>query len=149
MTWFERIAERRRPEFVIGSPDAPYLLRWWLLPRNRVFNIYLHRILRNDDDRALHDHPWWNLSYLLSGSYTEHVIEQGGVHKALVRAERSMTFRRASRAHRLELHDGPAWSLFFTGPVIREWGFHCPAGWRPWQLFVSARDKGQVGRGCN
>ena len=28
------------------------------------------------------------------------------------------------------------WSLFITGPVIREWGFHCPNGWRHWKQFT-------------
>jgi hypothetical protein len=147
MTWFERVATRA-PDFIIGG-EHPYLLRWWVLPRNRLFNIYLHRIVRSDDDRALHDHPWLNCSYLLRGSYTEHGIAAGGVHWSRVRAERSITFRRPTAAHRLELHDGPCWSLFFTGPVVRRWGFHCPAGWRPWQVFTSARDKGAVGRGCD
>lgn len=24
----------RTPDFVIGSDDNPYLLRWWIIPRN-------------------------------------------------------------------------------------------------------------------
>ena len=43
----------RDPDFVIGRPGKPYLLRWWVIQRNRWFNIYLHQILENDDDRAL------------------------------------------------------------------------------------------------
>ena len=58
-------------------------------------------------------------------------------------------FRRSVAAHRLELiDDEPVWSLFITGPIIREWGFHCPKGWRHWKEFVDSRDIGQVGRGC-
>lgn len=148
MTWYERVRDRRRPDFIIGEPD-PYLLRWWLIPRNRWFNIYLHRIAKSDDDRALHDHPWWNVSYVLAGGYTEHRIAAGGVHSTRVLTAGRWLFRKASTAHRLELHDGPCWSLFVTGPVIREWGFHCPHGWLPWQLFVSSRDKGAIGRGCD
>lgn len=44
-----------KPHFVIGNADNPYMLRWFILPRNRLFNIYLHKFLRDDDDRALHD----------------------------------------------------------------------------------------------
>lgn len=29
----------RQPDFAIGPTDAPYLLRWWVIPRNRFFNI--------------------------------------------------------------------------------------------------------------
>ena len=52
------IATKRHPDFIVGGKDNPYLLRWFVIPRNPVFNIYLHRFLRSDDDRALHDHPW-------------------------------------------------------------------------------------------
>jgi hypothetical protein len=122
--------------------------RWWIIPRNRWFNIYLHYFLRSDDDRALHDHPWLNCSILLAGEYTEHTIAPGGVAHRQVYKAGAIKLRRAKAAHRVELHAGPCWSLFLTGPVIRDWGFHCPAGWRPWQLFVSERDNGSIGRGC-
>ena len=148
MKWFEKIAASRQPDFVIGGKETPYMQRWWVIPRNRFFNIYLHRFLRSDDDRALHDHPWVNFSYLLEGSYTEWSIAAGGVHHKWIATQGSWKFRRAKTAHRVELHAGTCWSLFVTGPVIREWGFHCPAGWRKWQLFTDARDKGLIGRGC-
>lgn len=145
--WYVRLAESRPPDFIIGG-SVPYMKRWWVIPRNPIFNIYLHRFLRSDDDRALHDHPWLNCSYLLEGSYTEHTIRAGGVNHSRTATPGSIKFRRAKTAHRVELHDGPCWSLFITGPVIREWGFHCPSGWRSWKIFTSDRDKGAVGRGC-
>lgn len=149
MTWFDRIAASRPPDFIIGGPTDPYLRRWWVLPRNPVFNVYLHEFLRSDDDRALHDHPWLNASYLLRGEYTEETIAAGGVHRREVLRVGDWKLRRARSAHRIELHAGPCWSLFFTGPHLRTWGFHCPGGWRPSQLFVSPIDKGQRGRGCD
>ena len=147
MTWFERIEQARAPDFIIGGKDNPYMKRWWVIPRNRWFNIYLHKFLRSDDDRALHDHPWWNASYLLKGEYVEHQIRAGGVHVATRYRAGQVKFRRAIAAHRIEI-DQPCWSLFITGPIIREWGFHCQAGWRHWKVFVSERDSGSVGRGC-
>ena len=74
--------------------------------------------------------------------------------------------RRARQAHRIALtkvrevsivdgkrtwRDIPVqcWTLFITGPVVRDWGFHCPdAGWVFWKNFVDARDAGSIGRGC-
>lgn len=144
----ERVATTRAPDFIIGGVDNPYMLRWWVIPRNRWFNIYLHRFLRSDDDRALHDHPWWNVSFLLEGKYTEHTISAGGVNHRFEYSAGALKFRGASYAHRVELTDGPCWSLFITGPVIREWGFHCPNGWRPWKQFVDGRDSGSIGGGC-
>lgn len=144
-----RIAEKRPPDFVIGGADKPYVRRWWIIPRNRWFNIYLHQFLRSDDDRALHDHPWGNVSLLLAGEYTEHTIAAGGVAHRAVYKSGNLKFRRAKAAHRVELHAGECWSLFITGPIVREWGFHCPAGWRPWKEFVDQRDSGAIGRGCD
>ena len=53
----------REPDFLIGpSKDDPYMMRWWWLPRNRFLNVYVHVVRHDDDDRALHDHPWPSLS---------------------------------------------------------------------------------------
>lgn len=47
-----------------------------------------------------------------------------------------------------KLTHGPCWTLFVTGPRIRNWGFHCPNGWVRWEAFTPPADKGSVGRGC-
>jgi hypothetical protein len=148
--WAERERERRLPDFVIGGLADPYMLRWWVIPRNRWFNIYLHEVIRSDDDRALHDHPWVNASILIDGCYFEHKIADGGIHRRrLVRAG-DIAMRRAVAAHRLEVIPGKrAISLFITGPRVREWGFHCPeAGWRHWEDFTAPASPGEIGRGC-
>ncbi|WP_020178057.1 hypothetical protein [Methylopila sp. M107] len=140
-----RVAEAREPDFVIGDS---YLRRWWVVPRNRRFNVYLHEIRKSDDDRALHDHPWVNCSILLKGRYVEHTIAAGGVNQRVERQAGEVVFRRPSHAHRLEMVGGEScWTLFLTGPTVRSWGFHCPAGWRHWKIFTSA-DGRSVGRGC-
>lgn len=146
-----------RPDFVIGGAERPYMRRWWLIPRNRWFNIYLHQIVRDDDDRALHDHPWWNISIPLGGGYDE-VQFKFSPRQAfplpptvtLRRKPWRPIFRRATHAHRLALIDGqPTWSLFITGRKVRSWGFWCPEGrWVDWRDFT-AGDRGEiVGRGC-
>jgi len=143
-----RLVARRDPDFVIGSAEDPYLRRWFVIPRNAFFNIYLHHFLRSDDDRALHDHPWWNVSLLIDGGYVEHTIPQGGINVRTPRVAGQMKFRFASAAHRVELNDGPCWTIFITGPRIRQWGFHCPHGWKHWQQFTKAGKPGEVGPGC-
>ena len=144
------IADRRPPDFVIGGVENPYLRRWWAIPRNRWLNVYLHQFLRPDDDRALHDHPWlFNASWLLNGSYVEFTLNG----KQLL-SEHQWKFRRGAAPHRVMLHmDGgdyrPAWTLFITGPRVREWGFLCPRGWRHWKDFTNPADGGAtIGRGC-
>lgn len=149
----------REPDVVLGDPSAPYLKRWWVIPRNRWLNIYLHRILRSDDDRALHDHPWWSISIILRGQYVEVMPadvpyvddpftgEREFLHRRAVRRSGAVVFRRAEQAHRLEVMQ-PVWTLFITGPRVRDWGFHCQKGWVLWRDYVDARDNGRVGRGC-
>ena len=169
-----RVIEKRPPDFVIGGQarDAfycalndrwsdGYLERWWLIPRNRVFNIYMHQVWRSDDDRALHDHPWFNLSLILARGYVETTIKAGGIEQRRRRLPGDLIFRSPWAAHRLELQPHfdpdldvplppePVLTLFITGPVVRDWGFHCPkVGWRHWKDFTNPADKGAVGRGC-
>lgn len=139
-----------QPDVQIGGAERPYLNRWFIIPRNPVFNLYLHQFLRDDDDRALHDHPWVNLSWLLVGEYTEHTISAGGVNVRTVRRAGDMKIRLPRSAHRIELHNGPCWTLFITGPRVREWGFHCPKGWVHWRAFTNPEDGGRtVGKGCD
>jgi len=143
------LAARRPCDIAIGGQEHPYMRRWWLIPRNRWFNLYLHQFLRSDDDRALHDHPWWNVSVLLAGEYTEHTIAPGGINTRTVRRAGEMKARGATAAHRIELHAGPCWTLFVTGRNLRSWGFHCPKGWVHWRDFTNPADGGRtVGRGC-
>lgn len=149
-------AFRRPPDFIVGGWDNPYMLRWWIIPRNRFFNIYLHKFLRDDEDRALHDHPWPSLSIIIKGGYLEHL--QNGSMRMCGRF--TTIFRRSTHRHRIELfkpanrpcHERnglPAWTIFITGPRIREWGFWC-GGERfvHWQEFTSPDDKGKTGKGC-
>lgn len=134
----------RDPDFVIGNHDSPYMLRWFVLPRNETFNIYYHRVLRDDDDRALHDHPWPSFSILMVGQMRE--VTPDGVR--IIRTG-DCVYRGPEFSHRLELIDGqPAETLFVTGPKVRDWGFHCPKGFVHWRDFVNPDDVGKAGRGC-
>lgn len=138
----------KRPVDVrIPSDEAvqPYMLRWWLIPRNGFFNIYYHVVKRSDDDRALHDHVSWSFSIILEGGYFEHMILPGGVHERKWYGPGAVRFRRNGKiARRLELNwqptfdagsqrgDGeeiPVKTIFITGPVLRRWGFHHEKQW--------------------
>lgn len=140
--------QRRPPDFVIGGTERPYMHRWWVIPRNAWFNIYLHKIIRSDDDRALHDHPWLNCSIVLDGGYRETLpVRRRGYRfgdpvAVKVRKPGSVVFRWPSSAHRLVIGDGPCISLFITGPRVRDWGFHAPQGWVLWKDFVDPDDPG-------
>lgn len=149
----------RKPDLTILTRDGgPYLERWWLIPRNKYFNVYLHKISDSDDDLALHDHPWFNCSIILKGSYDELTLTGHdkrffyavkkyffGKHghanishadfaipsKIKHRSQMSIVLRRPWTPHRLVVDKSkqPVWTLFITGPVIRKWGFHTKNGW--------------------
>jgi hypothetical protein len=193
------VASKRKPDFIVGAdaPGGPYLLRWFLSPWRRTQtrlraradarptrwnratakaigllpNLYLHLFLRDDDDRALHDHPSWACSFILLGAYVEHTIAAGGIHQRRRLAAGSLRFLPTLHTHRIELlplwweiddYDqaweqhakdpkakAPCWTLFLFGPTLREWGFHCPEkGWVPWWKFTAAGKPGEVGPGC-
>lgn len=132
----------REPDFVIGED---YMRRWYIIPRNENLNLYLHEMRRSDND-VMHDHPWDNTSLVIRNGYMEHT-PLGSYY----RAPGQVIPRKASDAHRLELlGDQSSVSLFMTGPKIREWGFHCPNGWIPWQMFTNNNHSGrsEVGAGC-
>ena len=150
---------RRAPDFVIGPPENPYMHRWFVIPRNRIFNVYLHKFLRDDDDRALHDHPWPSVSLVLKGGYYEQTKGPDGSFERRWFGPGNVIFRGPRYAHRVELgrrYVGgftledvvPCWTLFVTGPRVREWGFHCPKRWVPWTEFVDQKDHGNIGKGC-
>lgn len=157
-------AMRRRPDFIIGGEADAYLRRWWLIPRNRFVNVYLHYFTRGDDDRALHDHPWPFISIMLRGQYL--ALTAKGVdpltHARMTTAEReantcftlrqpgNVGFYLPTHSHRVELIDNaPCWTLVVTGPRLRNWGFWCKQGWVHWRRFTDpATDGATVGRGC-
>jgi len=143
----------RAPDRIIGSAGDPYMYRWHLIERNRDGNAYAHRFFRSDDDRAHHDHPWESCSIVLAGRYIEHSIAAGGIHRRVMRIAGDVIYRGAHEAHRIEIIAGelaPV-TLFLTGAVIREWGFHCPdRGWVHWREFTNPADGGAtIGRGCD
>lgn len=141
--WADDLMASRPPDFIIGEN---YLRRWYVVPRNKYNNVYLHEINESDDDRALHDHPWENESIIIRGSYIEHTPTASFVRKA-----GQVISRKATALHRLEIlpEERGVISLFTTGPIIREWGFQCPQGWRHWKEFTAARNKGEIGKGCD
>lgn len=106
--WRLAIAER------LGDEECPLVVR--SLIQTPFGTVRLHRFLRSDDDRALHDHPWSFVTLVLWGSYRD--VSEAGVDRLRMG---SVRFRRAEWAHRVE-SDG-AVTLVVSGPRRRKWGF--------------------------
>ncbi len=135
-------------EAITNTEGEPYIVRWRLI-QTPLFAVYLHHILRSDDDRDLHDHPWPFVSLILRGGYwewtpraeckllpdtpcqcnTEPVRTWHGPGSVLV--------HRGADQHRLELPEGKTtWTLVFCGRRGREWGFQTDDGWLPWREYL-------------
>lgn len=165
----------REPDLVIGDP--PQTLRWHLF-RWRGIQVSLHKWVRSDSDRALHDHSADNISILLNDCYREvigrwqpmSVTVDGTIHRStrdmflahrLYQTRRLRWplipyYRRAETPHRIELfEERPVWTIWIRFKPRRSWGFWCPKGWRHWREFVAERSyavpgsKSTVGRGCD
>lgn len=99
----------------------------WLLQRLSM-GVRLHHILRSDDDRAYHDHPWYFVSIILRGGYWEHRPVFRGTHyvgdsRKWVKPGR-IVIRCHTSLHRLELPAGQtAWTIFITFRYRHGWGF--------------------------
>jgi hypothetical protein len=134
--WWHILLSGRPHEIIGDDPTDPYLLRWFLVPRNPLINVYLHRFCQSDPS-VPHYHPWYFVSIVLRGRYREI-----GERRTVVRRPGSVAFRRASSRHRVELLDHHVTTVIITGPRCRGWGFWCPrpAGppaFVPWQQFRS------------
>lgn len=123
--------------------DGEYIDRWYIIPRNSFFNIYLHRYHGGDQFRYPHDHPWNSISIVLRGA----LIEENYTHIAGWNSDFSCQvevlkpfrpkYRTAEAIHRVLLPDGgegKTWSLFITTRKRRGWGFWIDEGktFVPW-----------------
>lgn len=118
---------------VNAGTEANYYMRRFILLLPFGFTLRLHHIVRSDDDRHLHDHPFSFASFLLSGGYFETVpcepvepLDNG--KRTEYRRRFSFNVKRATDQHALAL-TRPVWTLVFAMPKSREWGFHTEMGW--------------------
>lgn len=181
-----RVAETRPPDHIIGGFASPYMLRWWVCGRipadapgarvgsavgskwaaRRPFGIsvYLHCFLRSDDDRAMHDHPWPWLSWILQGGYDEITpcapedddAEWGGNYdegiKRTTRRAGSIAIRSARALHRVKLWPHETRRKYRDaapmGVSIGEQDY--PAEGQPcWTLFITWRYQRPWGFMCS
>jgi hypothetical protein len=104
------------------------------------FAIYLHRILRSDQDRHFHDHPWSFLSIILWRGYTEQWVRSpnwGDVKTRKVQPG-SIVYHHYSDAHKITLakENKSTWTLVFVGRRERDnWGYQTENGWMDHWLY--------------
>lgn len=101
------------------------------------FNIYIHYIAKSDEDEHMHDHPWDFISFILRGGYYEDSIQAFWQTKdtidkieyeSIVVCALEYIKRQANIFHKITLIK-PTWTLVFTGPRKRTWGYFVDHKW--------------------
>lgn len=125
--WIIKRAQRM-PYFHLDG----YMNRWWLFngyepgshtPKHAWFpiSIRIHHILREDYDRALHDHPWNARTFILKGCYTE---EREGSTDLIVRMQGDTARLKFGEYHTIRhVSTGGVYTLFIVGRMRGMWGF--------------------------
>lgn len=164
---------QRTPYLHIMSADGTemYMGRWWLFnPYSREthkpamwwcpWSFRVHHIMRPDEDRDLHDHPWNARTIILRGWYTEQRLlkaDDPAVHQLLIKAaDLRQSFDAAFQAteyidrkagdtarllhgeyHRIdELSPGGVYTLFITSKWRGDWGFLVNGVKIPWRTYT-------------
>lgn len=168
--WIIRRAQRT-PYYPITSKDGAdiYMGRWWLFnPYGKAADgeqtaarwawlpsIRIHHIMRADNDRHLHDHPWNARTIVLRGWYEEErpgdIFNQGDRYREQRDdlggwlLPREVFDRRAGYTGRLlfgQYHrisavpeDG-VWTMFFTWKKRGSWGFSVDGKKVSWREYL-------------
>lgn len=153
--WLIRRAQRT-PYFHLVKRDEVYMYRWWLFnpydhdTRRRKypwipFSIRVHRIMKPDDDRHLHDHPWNARTVILRGGYIEEVpatMPDGApARKRNPRLAGSTNRIRPGQYHRITyVTFRGAYTLFITGKNQSGWGFLVDGRKIPWKEYLGIKE---------
>lgn len=118
---------------IINKTGQLYLRRWYLTPPTWPVRLFLHQIILDDDDRALHNHPWDFASFIMRGEYKE-ILPLGKSRQA---SPGTLLRNPAEHTHRVVIVRGPVWTLMISRRAKRIWGFHDPdRGWIDWRTYL-------------
>lgn len=115
---------KNRPMRLIEINGDAYLERYHIASIFG-FKIWLHRFIRNDSERHLHNHPWHALSVILTGGYREIVALDGYRNLDIVDYEAgNVNVIRANKTHRILRVEPNTWTLMLVSPRVRKnWFF--------------------------
>lgn len=123
---------------VIGNNNKPYLTRRVLFLV--WFTLRFHTFHTDDPDEALHDHPWWFITFPLD-DYIEDVGNDIGeiVGRRKVKKFR-FHFRKAKFSHRVYAPKTVR-TIILTGSVTNRWGFWWKGKHTPWRTWLARREQ--------
>lgn len=126
----------------LGIEKCPYLVRWVL--NFGLFSLRVHHWLASDDQRHVHNHAWWFITFVIWGEY-EDIVPGDTPSDGTIKIQYSNTdytynhytgnfdtiermtpgiirYRPADHAHMVKVIK-PAWTFLITGRAKRPWGF--------------------------
>jgi hypothetical protein len=104
----------------LGKPECPYMYRWVFLFFN--YSIRIHHWIRSDDKRYYHDHPWWFITFVVKGCYTDVSEGKSGVYIDTLKRW-DLVYRKSKHAHYVLVPPEGCWTVMVTGKPVRKWGF--------------------------
>ena len=108
----------------LGLKESPYAYRW-VLPLPGGYSLRLHRWVGDDDPDAMHDHPTWFCTFILSGGYIDVNERTDGWTMKWERLHRfDFRFRPASHRHRVFSVKPNTWTLCLFGKDKKHWRFY-------------------------
>lgn len=133
--------------FTVKAQGSEEIYLWRLrIFETPWFGILLHKIMRPDPDRHMHDHPWPFFSFILRGAYAEQLVAEPAWNKTPCKFDygrRWWNSKKADAGHKITILEfgKPVWTLVFRGKRCRTWGFHTEDGWIPWHIYLNAQEK--------
>jgi hypothetical protein len=141
---------KRTPYLHIMSADGAemYMGRWWLFnPYSREthkpalwwfpWSFRIHHIMRPDEDRDLHDHPWNARTIILRGFYKEQRRHSGHGDIDYWREPGDTARLKHGEYHRIdEVSPGGVITLFITSKWRGDWGFLVNGVKVPWRTYT-------------
>lgn len=93
--------------------DIKGFLKRWTVMKIGKLHIRIHDITGADTTTLLHTHPFWYISVILCGGYTE-IMERGGVLVSITHNAPCVIFRSSKTYHRIDETWGRCKTLFIA-----------------------------------
>lgn len=150
--WLIRRAVKTPYHHITGRDGSIYMERYWLFSpydkvdksswRRRIPSVRLHRIMREDQDRHMHDHPWDARTIILDGWYNEErpirpYARYDYTTDYWNRTTGDTASLRFGEYHRItEVAPNGVWTMFITWKYCGTWGFLVDGKKVPWREYL-------------
>ena len=107
----------------IKSKTGEIHFRRWRIFETPWLRLYVHQILKADEDMFEHTHPWNLATLILRGSYVE--FSQGAI---TLRRPGHFAYRKHDVPHKIGAVNQPTWTLALAIGSRKKWGYKMSEG---------------------